>query len=506
LYAVVAIGILVAFAGGAWHLARIQAELDRSNQLVSEGNDFAQWVLGDYIRDVGRLAGSTEAQQALVARLQQYLEGLAAQAHDDSVLAATIARAYLRIAEVQGNPESFNLGDTAGALENCLKAEAFYRRALQDNRDDPELKLAHINCQRMIVQLRQALGQPQEAVELLGRLREELQPIARQVEDPERIEMLDNVLLADLAWLHLEAGKTELAQQEFEQAHRTAAAIAERFPQQQMFSGTVRVLRNHLTQMYQHLGQYDKAFEHSQWLVERARAESANNPTDVLSRQELALALLRHGDVLSFLNRNEEALAAYREVEAIRRAVLAVDPKNARTRSELVACLDRISSVYMAQQDFDSARPVLNQAIALHAALLKQDPQNVEHRRTFWILHNSLGILLMHAGAHDEAKKMFEQSLAVEQELLKENSARTPDHQGMAETCHGLAQECFSRSLSANDPVPDLKQSLDWLDRSLAAYREIEQRGPLSAVQENRRQAVLKMQKIIADALQALQQ
>jgi non-specific serine/threonine protein kinase/serine/threonine-protein kinase len=70
------------------------------------------------------LPGSTPARKVLVERALHYLDSLSREARGDSRLEAELASAYERLGDVQGNPRSTNLGDTAGALASFRKALA----------------------------------------------------------------------------------------------------------------------------------------------------------------------------------------------------------------------------------------------------------------------------------------------------------------------------------------------------------------------------------------------
>ena len=73
---------------------------------------------------ISRLAGATEARQALVATSLEYLEGLAADARGDLDLMQEMSDSYWRVARIQGVPVGLSLGDFAKAEESLEKADA----------------------------------------------------------------------------------------------------------------------------------------------------------------------------------------------------------------------------------------------------------------------------------------------------------------------------------------------------------------------------------------------
>ena len=81
----------------------------------------------------------TRARKLLVHNALRYLDTLAIEAKEDRSLQRDLANAYLKLADVQGNPLHSNLGDTAGSIANYKKVVSM-REALvaadPKNQDD----------------------------------------------------------------------------------------------------------------------------------------------------------------------------------------------------------------------------------------------------------------------------------------------------------------------------------------------------------------------------------
>jgi len=71
--------------------------------------------------DVVRTRSTTDARQRIVTDALQYLDRLAAEA-SDAALRLELAQGYLRVAQIQGNPNEANLGNTDGARSSARKA------------------------------------------------------------------------------------------------------------------------------------------------------------------------------------------------------------------------------------------------------------------------------------------------------------------------------------------------------------------------------------------------
>jgi eukaryotic-like serine/threonine-protein kinase len=80
---------------------------------------------------IATLPGSTAARALLAERALVYLDNLAADAEDNTPLQMELARAYLKIGDVQGLPYAANLGDTGGAIRSYGKALAVAEGVVQ---------------------------------------------------------------------------------------------------------------------------------------------------------------------------------------------------------------------------------------------------------------------------------------------------------------------------------------------------------------------------------------
>jgi hypothetical protein len=89
-------------------------------------------LLTDIAPKIERLEGATEARQALVAQSMKYLDSLAGESADDSVLRAELAAAYERVGVLQGDSRKPSLSDFRGAIASLEKAQRIRRRLLEN--------------------------------------------------------------------------------------------------------------------------------------------------------------------------------------------------------------------------------------------------------------------------------------------------------------------------------------------------------------------------------------
>jgi serine/threonine protein kinase len=91
----------------------------------------------DLDEDLRRLPGSTKIRMQLVSDSQQYLSSLSTDVHGDKDLALEIAYAYVRVAHVQGNPTSPNLGQFDEAEASLTRASGFVDSVLAQDPANP---------------------------------------------------------------------------------------------------------------------------------------------------------------------------------------------------------------------------------------------------------------------------------------------------------------------------------------------------------------------------------
>jgi tetratricopeptide (TPR) repeat protein len=86
------------------------------------------------------LQGSISARKLILERAQQYLDSLAAEAHNDPDLLRELAQAYGRLGSVLGDARDANLGNSAKAIENDKKSVDLLKAAAALRPRDPQVQ------------------------------------------------------------------------------------------------------------------------------------------------------------------------------------------------------------------------------------------------------------------------------------------------------------------------------------------------------------------------------
>ena len=106
-----------------WQAHRADEQRRRADRRFEDVRRLADSLMGEIHDSVQTLAGSTPTRKLIVSRAIEYLDNLSKDA-DSAALRLDLATAYSKIGDVQGNPYSANLGDTAGAERATARPKA----------------------------------------------------------------------------------------------------------------------------------------------------------------------------------------------------------------------------------------------------------------------------------------------------------------------------------------------------------------------------------------------
>jgi non-specific serine/threonine protein kinase/serine/threonine-protein kinase len=135
LLAVVLVGGIVAILYQSSQTAEARRRAERRfNDVRALAGSFIFDVY-DAIDDV---PGTTPARKLIVQKAVQYLESLAREASGDASLQRELARAFIRVGDVQGNPTHANVGDPTGAIASYQRAIALAEAVRAEAPDDVE--------------------------------------------------------------------------------------------------------------------------------------------------------------------------------------------------------------------------------------------------------------------------------------------------------------------------------------------------------------------------------
>jgi serine/threonine protein kinase len=347
-------------ASGLWVANRerlaAQRRFEQVRQLANK--------LFDIDKQIRMTPGTTDARKLIVSTSLQYLEGLAADARGDKDLALDIGTAYHQLARIQGVPVNSNLGQYEQAEESLRRAADFLKTALRADRTNraAQFTLAAIAHDRMVIagsqgRVDEALAQARVAAATLD---------AYVAGGP-----LDENGIKDAGFLYGNIAVTDVDNRLFDDAIRDASRALEIIRPLASTGGQRSLALGIMAVSYRELGNLDRALEAIR--ESRRIQEQLTETHQSWQRANLALALWREGSILGEeaevnLNREAEALAAFRRAFAVAEDLVGRDPSD-NTHCQLAAEVGRRLGNVLRHSDpadaltaYDQALKILRQA------------------------------------------------------------------------------------------------------------------------------------------------
>jgi non-specific serine/threonine protein kinase/serine/threonine-protein kinase len=392
---VVAAGVLVGLTliGGtiatAWQAREARAAQARAERRFNDVRKLANSVLFDYHDAIKDLPGSTPVRERLVRDALGYLDTLAHEAHGDAALQRDLARAYRRVADVQGGSLTANLGDTEGALASYRKSVRILEDLLAADSADVRTRrelasvlsdlgglmfdagdvAGSLAMARRAWSLLEALGGDsvdaglrldlRKAGDLLGVLLLETGDAAgaaqRHRDDLRRLEAAPaaerrdpavrrsmSVALHHLADAQVQLGDLMGALDSYRRSRALRAGLAAEFPDNIDYVGLVGTTDYWIADVLAQLHRHADALAIYQRLLTESRAETRRDPRNALARGGVAINLIRVGDMEVRLGRARQALSRYREAHSMAVEEFRADSNNLYKRLQVMESQARI--------------------------------------------------------------------------------------------------------------------------------------------------------------------
>ena len=125
--ALVLVALLAASSAALWQAARAERRFNDVRTL-------AHTFLFDFHDSIRNLSGSTPARRLLVTSALDYLQRLERETGQDADLRRELVQAYIKVGDVQGRPNTANLGDSRGAETSYQRAVDLAKALPDDDR------------------------------------------------------------------------------------------------------------------------------------------------------------------------------------------------------------------------------------------------------------------------------------------------------------------------------------------------------------------------------------
>jgi non-specific serine/threonine protein kinase/serine/threonine-protein kinase len=404
---IVLLAVIAGLSATIWQARVARSERARAERRFNDVRKLANSNLFELHDAIANLPGSTPARELLVKRSLEYLDSLAQEAQGDASLQRELVAAYLKVGNVQGNPNNANLGNTAGALESYRKALAIAEQLTNANPSDaPARRFIGVVHEKMCDVLA-AMGDIKGAVE------------------SERKSLAIFKSIAEGAPASVEA--------------RQSLAIS--------YVKLGDVLGN---ANFQNYGDRDGAMQSYRSSAEILETLYAADSSNAKTRRLLGLIYERLGTMLELAGNTDEALGVYRKSLAIREPFAADYPTDTDAIRDAAIAHEKIGNMQTARGELKEALESRQRSLKIFESLVQADPQNVQARQSLAISYIHLGEVLGNPAAPN----------------LGRTAEASENYRRALETLKATGDPKFLDNVKTRETLKLIEQRMDALQRS----------------------------------------
>lgn len=343
-----------------------EARIARANELRAERgfNDvraLANSLMFEVHDSIRNLAGATPARKLLVSKALQYLDGLSTETGGDASLQNELAAAYERVGDVQGYPDTPNLGDSEGALASFRKALAIRQSLLDKNRSLQNQQNVAGDNER-IGRTLDSRGSYREGLEFIRKGLEIREAVAKASPDPKSQEFLAGAyFLVANGYSRLNDSHSAV------EYYRKSAAIRESIASQSpivqtRLAGTYGFLAPILWEM----GNHAEAITTQQKALAIMRKLSDSDPSNAVYREFRDEAYYWTGYYQQEGGDLSQALVNYQLALSDFQKLSDADPNEVRSKEYVALCYRSIGKTLIEKSDFVQGLSSLHKAISTY--------------------------------------------------------------------------------------------------------------------------------------------
>jgi tetratricopeptide (TPR) repeat protein len=373
--AVVAAGIsalaLVAALGvSLWQTRVARAERDRATARFNDARQLANALIFKIHDEVRPLPGSTPVRRSIVAEALTYLERLSADPAADAVLRVELARGYLRVAEVQGYPNTPNLGDREGALMSARKAVALLDPLVSDDTFDRDAALVLGRARITFSRLARVSGAREEALDAMRKAVAVAEALAARYPRDRDARHLQGSTRYEMAFVDPPGVR------HWQRAGEVFESLLAEQPDNPDRQRDVALVEKYLGGHYQATGDLNAALRHHARALDLDRRRAESDPKNRQAQLDLAIDLGNVAWIHDAGGRFIEAVEAYEQSRNIRRRLAESDAKDDYARGRLAYVLDSLARSYSKVGRHADALAHAREAVAIADARRAVDGQN----------------------------------------------------------------------------------------------------------------------------------
>lgn len=394
-----------------------QAQVARDAQARSEArfadvralaNAFV-FEFDDAVRDV---PGTATARRLVIDRALRYLERLAADGPDDVALDREIAAAYERIADVQGNPYTSNLGDRGAAMTSYRRALELRQRIADSSAatDDDRLHLAAASDGVGV--LLWASGDFAGALDQHDRSRQIVSRLAEARPTSEDLAYRAEAASYQVAQSLIKLGRFDEARRHYQSAAAFLASPRLPSPLTPAHQATLAIVAMKLADGSFRGGSAAAALAGYQHSVQTLEALSAAAPGNGGLRRALAFVLHRVALAQAVGGDAAGAESTIRRTLALQGGGNAV-PEDRQTDSDIASSTTTLAGITLLAGRANDARAVAADAMRRYDALVAAGADYVDQRSEHAVAVRRAGDAAAAAGDAGAARGLYGRAMAL---------------------------------------------------------------------------------------------
>ena len=369
--------VLLTLIGGMiatlWQANVARAAQARAEKRFNDVRTLANSFLFEFSPQIENVPGLMPARQLLVTRALQYLDSLSQESSGDLQLQSELAKAYEKVGDVQGNPQTANIGDLKGALASYEKAQAIRRRLLEADPNNPE-----------------------KQAQLAGNL-----------------EVTANI--------NLNGGEFDKAGATFAEAVALRERVVAQKPRDFAARASLAMALRTSGFVPFYNSQNEKALEFYRRSMAIFAELSAESPGDAFANLQHANTYLDIGESYAYLNRKPEAEEYHQKGLEMLGALYEKHPNDARVRRAFMIANLKRGENYRDAGDLENSLSQYERGLELAQIALQNDPGSFQARRDFVMANKQRAVTQKLAGQSEESLASFGRAIEVSEQLRKED-------------------------------------------------------------------------------------
>jgi tetratricopeptide (TPR) repeat protein len=466
------VALLAGLAGTLWQAARAERERDVARARFQQVRSLARAVLFDYHDGIVDLPGSTVVRERLARDASAYLAALSAEASDDVTLRSELATAWLKLGDVQGDPFSASLGDTAAAKTSYLRGRALAQSVLaqqpadraarrmlaasfekegalvevssdlsaslalyeqaraldlalhEEQPGDADQRLQLSRDELAMAQVLLQLGRAKEAARWLDSCLVHRRALLGEHPDDPRLQRAVAVVFKSIADLRADQGRFAEAIAAAEEGEALGAKLVAAGPESFDALRLLNTMRARLSELYRLGGQLQKAVTLAELQAGVDRKTLAADPGNATAQRDLVVSLSNLVSSLNAADQPQRAADIVGELLALQRRTLTGNPENQQAVRDLVFAVYLAGNTALERGVLDEAEAHYREVLALEAKLRDASALNQAVSEQALGARNRLGLVLERRGRFDDALREMGLGLAGLEALV----AQSPDN------------------------------------------------------------------------------